>query len=117
MQKIKNSWTYQHIQLVIIMGLVTGIGLARVEFPSLPSNTVEFVRAQEVEAKCVVDDDVCIIDEMLLRFTLEHFEENRNNYMEKSRLESMVTVRDVLLSRMDDSPYVNYQALEEKFGY
>jgi hypothetical protein len=114
MQTIKNSWTYKHIQFVIILGLVTGIAFESLQVKTVVANAlafdgpIEYVKEPEIP---------CDLDCLILAKTNERFAANRSHYMEQSRLEALVDVRDMLISRMDESPYVDYEALKNQYGY
>lgn len=114
MYKIKNSWTYKHIQLVIILGLVTGISIKSLQIGSLISEV--FAAGEEVTYIKEVPK-ICDLDCLIEQKTQERFQANLDTYMEQSRLDAIVDVRDILLSKINESPYIDYKDLEAKYGY
>lgn len=117
--KIKQSWTYRHIQLVIIIGLITGIWLARIDVLSyLPDNSVEYAKAEVIEKDtCPAEDQKCEVNQWAHKRALELYAENKEYDLERYRLEAIVEGRDILLNIMDESEYFDYVGAAEKYGY
>lgn len=110
-EMIRASWTYRHIQLIVIIGLILGIYLSTLDLDNImPADnaTLVYVKAESVP---------CDLDCEILERTTRIFAEKTNIYMEESRLEALSEMRDELVSRLDDSPYYNYASSSEKFGY
>lgn len=114
MYNIKTSWVYENILYIIIAGLVTGIAI---EWVVLAGG----IKLPEVHAEALVYEKkaemVCDLDCEIVERTQRIFEEQKDYYMEQARLEALVEMRDVLIGKMDNSPYVDYQAMQEKYGY
>jgi len=110
MQKIRNSWTVRHFQLVIILGLSVGILFSSFDILSYLPQAEAITYTKEVPACLGID---CEIIERSARI----FEENKEMYMEQARLDALTEINDVLLDKMDESPYVDYHDMEQKFGY
>lgn len=109
MSNITSTWTYQHIQLVIIIGLCVGIVGAHFHFDmSVPK--AEAVTYQR-------DANVCDLECEIVERTQRIFEDNKQSYMEQARLDALVEIRNVLLDKIDESPYIDYDAMSEKYGY
>lgn len=108
---IKASWTYRHIQLIVIIGLILGIYLSTIDLNEIMPADIDnivYIKAEPVP---------CDLDCEILERTNRIFAEKTNIYMEESRLEALSEMRDELVSRLDDSPYYNYASSSEKFGY
>ena len=109
--KNKFNWTIKHIQSLIIIGLVLGIvGTHYDVLQYLP--TAQAVTYVKEETK-TCDPIDCKIEEL----TLKIFEANKNNYLEQARLDAISELNKVLGSKIDNSPYVDYQAMAEEYGY
>ena len=123
MYNIKNTWTYRNIQLIIIAGLVVGIaiqslGLNQLTIKGNMSNTEVYVKAQTQDnVVCIDGDDDCIIEQLLEHYTQKQFEDNLEFYWEDARMNAFEDVNLALVARMDDSPYVDYEALKARYGY
>lgn len=110
MQKIRNSWTYRHFQFVIILGLVTGILIQ--SFGLLDY----FPKAEAVTY--IKSEPACLsIDCEILERTARIYEENQDTYKEQARLEAIREINIVLQGKVPESPYVDYEELEEAYGY
>lgn len=107
--KIRNSWPYRHIQLVIIIGLLLGISIPhfKIDVFWIKAEAVVYERPQE---------EVCDLDCEIEKRTLRIFEEQKDIYLEKSRLEALEEMRQVIFSKIDNSPYVDYAQIAE-YGY
>lgn len=116
---IKESWTYRHFQLVIIMGLVLGIWLARIDVLSyLPDTSVKYVKAEVIkEEVCPPADQKCQVNQWAHKRAIELYAENKEYDLERYRLEAIVEGRDILISIMNESEYFDYLEAAEKFGY
>lgn len=112
MKNITSTRIYKHIQLVIIVGLVTGIALSHVDIKAFIPSTeaIVYVKPESKDTSCDIN---CEIEQRTHRI----FEENKDKYMEQARLDALVEMKDYLLSQIDNSPYVDYQAMSEKYGY
>lgn len=117
-----HSWTIRNIQLLIIIGLVTAIGAEWVRQAGMLSFAVnETVYAKEetpVEAKCLPDNIHCLVNEWAHLKAVELYEENREADLEHYRLQAIGEQgRDVLIAIMDNSDFVDYQEMAERYGY
>lgn len=108
----KFKWTIKHLQLLIIIGLVLGIVGARFDvLQYLPSaEAVTYTQSTVIEVGCDVN---CEIEQRTQRI----FEEKKNQYLEQARLDALVEMKDYIISQLDNSPYVDYQAMAEEYGY
>lgn len=111
-KRIKSTWTYRNIQLLIIVGLVTGIALESQNGLNmiLPQADAELSYEKE-------EAPICDLDCEIKARTIKIFEENREVNMEEARLDALVEMRDVLVDKIGESPYYDYDATKEKYGY
>lgn len=123
---IKNSWTAKHIQLIIIIGLVVGIGIKSlmlhgyVEVDMASANVTEYKKAvveKDTALECVDGQGDCLLEVLLEHYTQEDFKANRAYYMEQSRMNAFDKVNTALMGRLDDSPHYDYDAAKKQFGY
>ena len=111
MTKIKTTWTYRNLQLIIIFGLVLGI------YIESQGGVNAFIPPAKAELTYQKEETICDLDCEILRKTHEIYEDKKDENMEEARLEALVQMRDVLLEKIDNSPYVDYQAMQQKYGY
>lgn len=121
MYKIKHTWTYKHIQLVIILGLVTGIaiestGVAASLASVVPENTTMYIAeaAQEHKEDC---DQKCALNKWAHERAIELYAENKESDLEKYRMEAITEGKDMLINILDESEFYDYGAMREKYGY
>lgn len=111
-QQIRRTWTYNHIELVIIIGLVCGIAIESIggaaAFTLPTSGTVTYT-ADPVA--------VCDLDCEIVERTQRIYKERHGEYMERARLQALEEMRGVLLEKAGESPYYDYAAMRKKYGY
>lgn len=120
-ERIKRTWTYQNIQLVIILGLITGIGLQSIGMvPILPKSEVlnytQHVVKKDLE-RCEQSDQKCILNEWAENRARELYKQNEDYDLEKYRQQAIIEQKDMLISILDESSFVDYEALHEQYGY
>lgn len=110
---IKATWTYRNLSRIIIIGLVLGIYIESQGGLDIliPVEASKLTYTQEKEEIVVCDLD-CEIEERTHRI----FEENKNTYMEQARLDALVEMRDVLIGKIGDSPYYDYEYMGKKYS-
>lgn len=116
-RRIVTSLPYRHFQLVVIVGLVTGIGLqAWQPWQYLPqASAIEYV-----SGAVVIDDDCnqkCLLNRWATLRAKELYKENEAMDLEKYRLQAIVEGKDMLVSIMDESEFIDYDAMYDKYGY
>ncbi len=60
---------------------------------------------------------ICDLSCEILVSTEKIFDVNYETNMEAARLEALVEMRDILIDKIDESPYYDYQAKKDKYGY
>lgn len=117
-KKVRSTWTYRNQGYVVAAALAVALVIEADVLPSLPSNEVVAYNTVEVlEPKCPESDFTCVLNAWAHEEALRQYEANRQYDLEQYRLEALVTGRDKLISIMDESEYVDYAALQEKYGY
>ena len=69
------------------------------------------------EATDVSCDQKCLLNKWATLRAQELYDQNRAMDLEKYRMEAIVEGRDMLVDIMDESEFVDYDALKEKYGY
>lgn len=103
---IRNSWTYQHKTLILALALLT----AHI-YPLIPMPKAEAIQYQ---AEPVIDTS---IEMKLQERARELYKENEHMDLEKYRLEAIRELNTELLRMIDESPFVDYEAMSETYGY
>lgn len=107
---IKNSWTVRNFQLVIILGLLAGILIQSF-------GLLDYLPKAEA-ITYVKPEPVCLnIDCEIMERTNRIYTENQDTYKEQARLEAIREINIVLQGKVPESPYVDYEELEENYGY
>ena len=113
-ETIKTSWTWNHKLLLVTMSLAVAVvvqsGIIDPYIPRIEaSSTIEYVKAP-VQATSTLATRV-------EQRAQEMYKQNEAMDLEKYRHEAIREINDELLSLTDESPFVDYQALKEKYGY
>lgn len=103
---IRNSWTWNHKALLFALGLLTAQIYQVIPFPE--PEVVEYTRTPLVDTS---------IEYKLQQRARELYKENEAMDLEKYRLEAIRELNSELLGMMDDSPFIDYKNMQDKYGY
>lgn len=112
---IRTSWTWNHKLLVVTMSLAVAVvvqsGIIDPYIPRLEaSNTVVYNAPVEVQASSTLATRV-------EKRAQEMYKQNEAMDLEQYRQEAIREINDELMVLTGDSPFVDYEALKEKYGY
>ncbi len=122
-KNIKTSWTYNHKREIVIMALSLVVvaqshygqyvheKLVQTAYAleDIYSYNYEYVREQS--------DDEKKLEERINARAQELFEARKALYLESLRQEAIKEESERLIQLTKDSPYVDYDELQAKFGY
>lgn len=110
MQKIQQSWTYNHKLLLVTLSLllVVIVQSGIITLPKLEAETIEYVNPPVVDTS---------LEAKVEARAEELYIAGKNMDMERYRQEAIREVNQKLLEMTYVSPYVDYEALKEKHGY
>lgn len=104
------TWAYNHKHLIITLSLATALvwqaGILQPHLPTVAAETVVVYQREETP-----------VAKQLEERALEIAEERRDMDLEKYRQEAIQELNRELLHLTEDSPFVDYEALAEKYGY
>lgn len=109
---IKQSWTYNHIWVVVSMALAVVILV--IEYGGAAEKLLESLAAAQAVA---YERELCELECQLEERALEIYAERRQMDLERYRQEAIQEHATYLLSLSEESPFVDYQQLRDKFGY
>lgn len=109
LQTIKQSWTYNHKLLILTLALVVAHIYPLIPLPTVQAEPITYQKAATVEPYT--------LDDEIERITLELYEQNRHNDLEKYRLEAIGVMNKELQNRVYVSPHIDYEELKTKYGY
>lgn len=104
--KIKNSWTFNHKTLIIALSLAVAHVWPLIPWPQ--TEAIEYT-------KPAATDKPLTLAEKAEQRAKELYKENEQFDLEKYRHEALKEMNKELLSLIDDSPYINYKDLAEKY--
>lgn len=113
---IRTTWTWNHKLLILTMSLATAVvfqsGIVDPYIPRIEaSNTIEvYIAPVEVKATSTLATRV---EER----AQEMYKRNEAMDLEQYRQEAIREINDELLILTGDSPFVDYEALKEQYGY
>lgn len=108
--RILTSWTWNHKLLIVTLALLvanvyqSGI----IELPTLQAETIKYERPE------VVDNS---LEAQLQRRAYELHEQNKAIDLERYRQEAIIEMNAHLMKMSSESPFVDYEALKDKYGY
>lgn len=109
---VKNSWTWNHKMLIVNLSLIVVVvfqaGLIPV--PEIKAAEPITYTKKEVVTEATIQDK-------LERRAIEMHKENEAIDLEKYRQQAIIEMKDELIVLIGDSPFVDYEALSEKYGY
>ncbi len=119
MQRIKNlyttvvtSWTYNHKHLIVTLSLAVAV-VTQSGVVTLPKiSLVEAYTYTETYTKAPDPVEV-----MVEKRALELYESRRAYDLEQYRQEAIRELNEQLLGAVKESPFVDYEALKEEYGY
>lgn len=108
-EKLLATWTWNHKLLIVTMALTLALLIETdiIVIPTFPNEAIAY-------EKPFVDTS---LEAKVEKRAMELYVENRAFDLEKYRQEAIREVGDELMRVSDVSPYVDYQALEKKYGY
>ena len=104
--KIKQSWTYNHKLLLVTISLAIAHIVPLVPLPTIEANTVTYTApeaysmASHVEARAH-----------------ELYAENRPYDLERYRQDALVELSHEIEPLLYTSPFIDYEALHNKYGF
>lgn len=111
----RTSWTWNHKQLILTLSLALVVviqsGLIDPYIPRIEANT------DLVYVKAPVEVATSTLATRVEERAQELYKQNEAMDLEQYRHEAIREINDELLSLTDESPFVDYQALKEKYGY
>lgn len=105
-QTILNSWTWNHKMLMVTLALLTAHIYPFIPMPSVQAETIVY------KAEPIIDTS---IEMKLQERAREMYKENENMDLEKYRLEAIRELNRELLSMIDESPFIDYEAMAETY--
>jgi hypothetical protein len=108
-EQIKRSWTWNHKMFILTLGLAVAHVWPHIPLPELKANTVSYVSSG-------VQQELGLAYQIEQR-AIELYEENRDMDLEKYRHDAISELNRELQKLVNDSPFINYEELKEKFGY
>lgn len=108
--KIVQSWTWNHKLLIVTLALAvanvyqSGI----IEIPKLQAETIRYDRPVEEDHS---------LEAKVERRAVELHEQHKALDLERYRQEAIREMNDQLMLISNESPYIDYQALKDKYGY
>jgi hypothetical protein len=113
LQTIKQTWTYKHKSLIIILSLLVALYYPvyiAPYIPSWPTATVTYYAPQATSTPPTLETEV-------QARTLELYEQNKAHDLEKYRHEAIKEVNEQLQGMLYNSPHIDYEAMKDKYGY
>lgn len=110
LNNIKQTWTYQHKTLILTLALATVILIQNdiLPIPKIQAEEITYERAQPADTS---------LEAKVEQRAEELYNENKNIDLERYRQEAIRETNDYLMQMTYTSPYVDYDALAEKYGY
>ena len=108
LRRVRETWTYRNFSLVVAMSLCLVIVLQEFDLSVPEAAAVEYVAP-----KTPAD----YIEAEIEKRTAEIVARDMAEYQEESRLKAIREINAVLLDKIDESPYIDYDAMYEKYGY
>lgn len=114
---IRTSWTWNHKLLVVTMSLALAVVIqSGIIDPYIPrieaSNSIEvYIAPVETE------EATSTLSTRVEKRAQEMYKQNEAMDLEKYRQEAIREINDELLVLTGDSPFVDYEALKEQYGY
>ena len=113
-QRIITSWTWNHKHLLVTLALAVVVVIqSDVLTPHLPSITFNEVYASTVTYEKPEDP----LEVLVEKRALEMYQANREFDLENYRQEALRDMNSELIGLITDSPFVDYEALREQYGY
>lgn len=112
MQNIKQTWTYNHKSLIVIIALLLALyypAYIKPNLPTWPTADATYTR-QATSTPATLDTEI-------LKRTLELYEQNRPNDLERYRLEAIGEINKQLQLKVYTSPHIDYDKLKAEYGY
>lgn len=106
---IKQTWTYNHKTLIIALSL-----LAAHIYPLIPLPTLLYADTIVYTAE---PKQLNTIDSEIEKRTIELYEQNRLNDLERYRLEAIGQINEQLQDMVYLSPHIDYNELKARYGY
>lgn len=104
LETIKQSWTYNHKTLIVALALAVAHIAPLMHLPTIQAEQITYTKT----ATYSLDDEIN-------RIALELYEQNRNNDLERYRLDAIAAINEQLQDRVYLSPHIDYEALEAKY--
>lgn len=111
MNKIKQTWTWNHKLLIVTIALTVAHITPLVPLPTLPTlqaNTVTYTASSTAPYT---------IESELLARTITLYESNKANDLERYRLQAIQELNQELQVMVFTSPHVDYDAMRDEYGY
>ena len=93
---------------MVIIALALAVSHLWQFVPPMPENVVEYTKAAEIDTS---------IEAKLAERARELYKENEQFDLERYRQEAIRELNTQLTGMLDVSPFVDYPALKEKYGY
>lgn len=111
LEQIKQTWTYRNKLLIVILSLILAL-LIESEMITLP----------KLEAEETFYEKTTLVVQTTMESNIEKraeelYIENKDMDMEKYRQQAIMEANEYLLEMTYKSPYVDYEALKERYGY
>lgn len=113
LETIKKTWTWNHKTVIVAIALFVA-NVYQAGYISLPTLEAEEISYTRPVATTTVP--YSLAEEVEMR-AYELRELNKNYDLEKYRQEALLEKKDEILLLSGDSPFIDYQALKEEFGY
>ena len=104
---IRQTWTYNHKLLLVTISLATALVVPLVPVPTWPDNAVGYEKPQAVFT----------LEQHVEARARELYQEREAMDLEKYRQEAIQELGGALLEMSVVSPYVDYDALRDEYGY
>jgi hypothetical protein len=107
---ITQTWTYNHKHLIITLSLATALvaqsGILTPYIPTLHAETVTYQKTEPATLDEIVEARAVELHEARTQFDLEMY-----------RQEAIREINAELMTLSTTSPFIDYAALKEQFGY
>jgi hypothetical protein len=107
----KQTWTYNHKLLIISLSLALAHVWPLLPLPALTlaSEQITYEKAATIEKET--------LEKQVEKRAIELYEQNKANDLEKYRHNAIKEINEQLQTMVYDSPFVDYDALKDKYGY
>ena len=105
---IMDSWTMNHKTLILALALLAAHVYPLIELPTVNAEPIVYERPPLIDTS---------IEMKLQERAKVLYKENENTDLEKYRLEAIRELNQELMGMIDNSPFVDYEAMANTYGY